>query len=105
MNWNRCPTASESAFGRAVNIPLGESREILPRQVKDKSQVLLLHCLSGGYSGIAKHQIKGLGYQKVFNLGSYRALSKLWKQRGIADYQPAAGAAPITDAANLDQRS
>ena len=55
----------------AVNIPLGELRESLPRRVKDKSQVLLLHCLSGGRSGIAKQQIIGMGYQNVFNLGSY----------------------------------
>jgi phage shock protein E len=55
----------------AVNIPLGELRESLPRRVKDKSQVLLLHCLSGGRSGIAQQQIKGMGYQNVFNLGSY----------------------------------
>jgi phage shock protein E len=55
----------------AVNIPLGELRESLPRRVKDKSQVLLLHCLSGGRSGIARQQIKGMGYQNVFNLGSY----------------------------------
>ena len=55
----------------AINIPLGELRESLPRRVKDKSQVLLLHCLSGGRSGIAKHQLKGLGYPNVFNLGSY----------------------------------
>jgi phage shock protein E len=55
----------------AVNIPLGELREGLPRTVKDKSQVLLLHCLSGGRSGVAAQQIKGMGYQNVFNLGSY----------------------------------
>jgi len=55
----------------AMNIPLGEFRESLPRRVKDKSQVLLLHCLSGGRSGIAQHQAKLLGYRKVFNLGSY----------------------------------
>ena len=55
----------------AVNIPLNDLREILPRRVKDKSQVLLLHCLSGGRSGIAKQQLKNLGYKNVFNLGSY----------------------------------
>ena len=55
----------------AVNIPLGELRGSLPRRVKDKSQVLLLHCLSGGRSGIAQQQIKGMGHQNVFNLGSY----------------------------------
>lgn len=54
----------------AINIPLGELREKLPAQVKDKGQVLLLHCLSGGRSGLAQAQLKGLGYTNVFNLGS-----------------------------------
>jgi phage shock protein E len=55
----------------AVNIPLAVLRESLPRRVKDKSQVLLLHCLSGGRSGIAKQQIRGMDYRNVSNLGSY----------------------------------
>ncbi len=54
----------------AVNIPLGDLRASLPRHAPDKNQVLLLHCLSGGRSGIAKQQLKGLGYTNVFNLGS-----------------------------------
>lgn len=54
----------------AINIPLGELRDQLPAQVKDKNQVLLLHCLSGGRSGIAQQQLKALGYANVFNLGS-----------------------------------
>jgi phage shock protein E len=54
----------------AINIPLGELRDSLPRRVKDKNQVLLVHCLSGGRSAIAKQQLKGLGYTNVFNLGS-----------------------------------
>lgn len=54
----------------AINIPLGELRESLPRQVKDQQQVLLVHCLSGGRSAIAKLQLKSLGYANVFNLGS-----------------------------------
>ena len=55
----------------AVNIPLRELHAQLPHHVKSKSHVLLLHCLSGGRSGIAKLQIKGMGYPNVFNLGSY----------------------------------
>jgi len=55
----------------AVNIPLGELPAQLPHHVKSKSQVLLLYCLSGGRSGIARQQIKGMGYPNVFNLGSY----------------------------------
>ena len=55
----------------AINIPLGELRDRLPARVKDKNQVLLLHCLSGGRSGIAQQQLKGMGYTNVFNLGSF----------------------------------
>ena len=55
----------------AVNIPLGELKETLPVRVPDKNQVLLLHCLSGTRSAIAKRQLKGMGYPNVFNLGSY----------------------------------
>lgn len=54
----------------AINIPLGELREQLPAQVKDKNQVLLLHCLSGGRSGIAQQQARAMGYANTFNLGS-----------------------------------
>ena len=54
----------------AINLPLGDLRESLPRRVKDQNQVLLVHCLSGGRSGIAKQQLKGMGYPNVFNLGS-----------------------------------
>src|SRR5450759_490217 len=61
----------------AVNIPLGELRENLPRRVKDKNQFVLLHCLSGMRSGIAQRQLKSLGYQNVFNLGSYGRAKKI----------------------------
>jgi phage shock protein E len=55
----------------ALNIPLDEIATLLPRSVKDKNQVLLLHCQSGMRSGLAKTRLKGLGYANVFNLGSY----------------------------------
>lgn len=55
-----------------VNIPLGELQTSLPRRVSDKHQVLLLHCLSGMRSGIARRTLKAMGYTNVFNLGSYR---------------------------------
>ena len=53
----------------AVNIPLGEVNR-LPQMVKDKKQVLLLHCLSGTRSGMAAGKIKAMGYSHVFNMGS-----------------------------------
>ena len=61
----------------AINLPLGELRESLPRRVKDKSQVLLLHCLSGGRSGLARQQLRRLGYANAFNLGSYARADKI----------------------------
>ena len=54
----------------AINIPLGELRDSMPNRVKDKNQTLLVHCLSGGRSAIAKQQLKAMGYSNVFNLGS-----------------------------------
>ncbi len=43
----------------------------LPHRVKDKNQVLLLHCQSGIRSGMAKKKLNGMGYANAFNLGSF----------------------------------
>ena len=61
----------------ALNIPLGALQSTLPKKVKDKNQALLLHCLSGGRSGLAKRQLNSMGYQNVFNLGSYGRAKKI----------------------------
>ncbi len=71
----------------AINVPLDELREELPRQVKDKNQALLVHCLSGGRSAIAKHRLKSMGYANVFNLGSLGRAKHIYaeaKQRRVA---------------------
>ena len=54
----------------AVNIPLSEVAEQVPRQYPDRDAVLLLHCQSGGRSRIACGRLKKLGYTRVYNLGS-----------------------------------
>ncbi len=61
----------------ALNIPLGELGAGIARQVADKNQVLLLHCLSGGRSAIARHQLQQMGYSHVFNLGSYGRAARI----------------------------
>ena len=62
----------------AINFPLDEIETALPKQLKDKSQVLLLHCASGMRSGLAQKKLNSLGYTNAFNLGSYgRAKSLL----------------------------
>lgn len=55
----------------AINIPLDEIETVLPRQVNNKNQVILLHCQSGMRSGLAAKKLRGMGYTGVFNLGSY----------------------------------
>ncbi|MCW5555447.1 MAG: rhodanese-like domain-containing protein [Verrucomicrobiae bacterium] len=54
----------------AVNIPLGRLDEGVLKLAPNKHQVLLVHCLSGGRSAMAKQQLKQLGYSNVYNLGS-----------------------------------
>jgi phage shock protein E len=67
---------------QAVNIPLGDLAEGVSRQVKDKSQPILVHCLSGGRSALAKRQLKKMGYTNVFNLGSYSRASQIVSEEG-----------------------
>jgi phage shock protein E len=64
----------------AINLPLDELETALPRRVKDKNQVLLLHCLSGSRSGMAKTKLKQMGYLNVHNLGSYGRAENILKQ-------------------------
>ncbi len=63
----------------AINIPLDEIETVLPRRVKDKNQVLLLHCASGMRSGMARRKLKSMGYANAFNLGSYGRAESILK--------------------------
>lgn len=54
----------------AVNLPLGELSRHIHALAPDKSTPLLVHCLSGGRSAIARGKLRRLGYQQVHNLGS-----------------------------------
>ena len=54
-----------------VNIPLGDLSARISTVCPDKNRVILLHCLSGGRSGMAAGTLKSLGYTYVHNLGSY----------------------------------
>jgi len=62
---------NSSHLAGAINIPLQELESRLPQLVKEKDRGLLLHCHSGVRSGVAKHRLKAMGYNKVYNLGSY----------------------------------
>lgn len=79
----RSPGEFEAGHVRnAVNIPLGDLRASLPRHVKNQNQALLVYCLSGGRSEIARQQLIRLGYPNVFNLGS------LSRAKTISDQEP-----------------
>jgi phage shock protein E len=62
---------SSGHLPNAINLPLDGIESSLPRRVKDKNTLLLLHCQSGMRSGIAKKKLNALGYANAFNLGSY----------------------------------
>ena len=67
----------------AINIPLGSLGDEIIRRAPDKEQAILLHCLSGTRSGMAKAMLKKMGYRNVFNLGSYgRAAGILGSPKG-----------------------
>jgi len=55
----------------AKNIPLQQIESGAPLPLKDKKQVLLLHCQGGMRSGRATTLLSGMGYVNVFDLGSY----------------------------------
>jgi len=60
-----------SHLPNAMNIPLQQIESGAPLPLKDKKQVLLLHCQGGMRSAKATQLLIGLCYTNVFNLGSY----------------------------------
>src|SRR5271157_3806290 len=58
-------------LSQAVNMPLDELDMLIPSTVRNKDQVLLLHCQTGMRSGMAAKRLVELGYKSAFNLGSY----------------------------------
>jgi len=62
---------------KAINLPLDDIESALPRRVKDKDKVLLLHCQGGARSGAAKSKLQELGYTHAYNLGSYSRAARI----------------------------
>lgn len=55
----------------AINVPLDRLKAEIGRVAPDREKPLLLHCLSGGRSGIGRQSLKSMGYSRVYNLGGY----------------------------------
>jgi phage shock protein E len=65
----------------AINVPLDRLGSEIAGVAPDKAQPLLLHCLSGGRSGIGKTMLRRMGYHKAYNLGSYGRAERILKAR------------------------
>ena len=66
----------------AVNLPLDQIESRIGTVVPDKHQPVLLHCLSGTRSGMARNTLRRLGYTQAHNLGSYSRAASLVSQPG-----------------------
>jgi phage shock protein E len=62
---------------QAINLPLSEVAGSIANVAPDKQRPVLLHCLSGGRSSIARGVLKRLGYQRAYNLGSLARAKRL----------------------------
>jgi rhodanese-related sulfurtransferase len=73
-------TAGEFVAGHlpvAVNLPLSEIESNWARRIRDKNQVLLLHCQSGTRSSSAKKKLIALGCPHTFNMGGYARAERI----------------------------
>jgi phage shock protein E len=66
----------------AINIPFNRLGDEIARLAPNKEQPLLLHCLSGTRSGMGTSALKKMGYQNVFNLGSYSRAEEILGAQG-----------------------
>jgi phage shock protein E len=71
------PEYQERHLPGAINIPLNQLRHEIARHAPNKDWAILLHCLSGGRSGIGKGILKRMGYCNAFNLGSYERAERI----------------------------
>jgi rhodanese-related sulfurtransferase len=73
-------TAGEFVAGHlpnAVNLPVHEVESSVTRVVRDKNQVLLVHCQSGSRGGAARKKLRAMGYSNTFCLGDYARASQI----------------------------
>jgi len=61
----------ERHLPNVINIPLDRLEKEIARHAPKKEQPLLLHCRSGTRSSMGTSKLRDLGYENVFNVGSY----------------------------------
>ncbi len=73
-------TPSEFASGSvkdAINLPLDSISQKIAAATPDKEQPILVFCMSGTRSAMARRVLRTNGYKNVYNLGS------LWRAKTI----------------------
>jgi phage shock protein E len=70
-------------LAQAMNMPLDEIETHALSQIKNKRQVLLLHCQSGIRSRMAVKRLEKIGYQNVYNMGSYTRAFRIVSGRNL----------------------
>lgn len=77
---------SPAEFERAhlpdvINVPLDALRTGIAEACPDRAVPVLLHCHSGGRSGIARMMLRRAGYSQAHNLGSYARAQRILSGR------------------------
>ena len=78
-------TPGEFAAGHvegALNLPLDELGDLVASRVPDTSSVILVYCLSGTRSMMAKQILRAAGYEQTYNLGTLSRAQKLSDKAG-----------------------
>lgn len=60
---------NQGALNGAINLPINTIQH--NTDVIDQSKPILLYCRSGARSGMVKNFLVSLGFQDVYNIGSY----------------------------------
>ena len=68
---------SRGHLPEAINLPLVHFAEMLPQQIPDHDQAILLYCQTGRRSGTARKKARALGYLRSFNMGSYSRAAQI----------------------------
>lgn len=74
---------SSGHLSQAFSMPVDEIGTILPAKVRNKDQVILLHCKTGLRSKKARTLLTGLGYSNVYDMGSYERAFRIVSGRSL----------------------
>jgi rhodanese-related sulfurtransferase len=69
----------------SINIPVGDIEDKIEKTISDKSETVIVYCLSGSRSVLAVEMMIKMGYKKVFSMTS-GLLS--WRSKGFSLTQP-----------------